>query len=327
MINLYSVTRGGLQQHDASADLASGMWIDLHDPTPDEEATVEKALSINIPTREEMREIEESARIYEEYGALFMTAVMIAGVSERRPVRSEVTFVLTPDHLVTVRYADPLPFKTFQQKCSRKPDDHDSSDLLFISLIQQIVARIADVLEKISTDLDSVAGDIFREEGVAAKGDETQKPQIDLQGTVRRLGRSSALLGKLRESLLSFSRILSFTRQSAESWLKPEMKAKAKSAERDITSLTEYAEHLASQIGHLQEATFSLINIEQNRVIKVFSIAAVLFLPPTLVATLYGMNFKNMPELGWEFGYPFALLLMVISALIPFYWFKRNGWL
>ncbi len=326
MITLYSVSKSGLQQLDGSADLASALWIDLHAPTPDEEAAIERALGIDIPTREEMREIEESSRIYEEYGALFMTAVIIAGVSEKRPVRSEVSFVLTPEHLVTVRYSDPLPFKTFQQKCSRKPADHGSSDLLFISLVEQIVARIADVLEKVTTDLDGVATDIFQEEGVAAK-DDTNKTQIDLQGVVRRLGRANGLQGKLRESLLSFSRVLSFTRQSAEAWLKPEVKTKARSLERDVTSLTEYAEHLAAQIGHLQEATFSLINIDQNRVIKVFSIAAVLFLPPTLVATMYGMNFKNMPELDWIFGYPFSIGLMILSAMIPFFWLKRKGWL
>ena len=326
MKSLYAVSKNGLQELEGSAELSSAMWIDLHAPSPEEETEVERALGIDIPTREEMREIEESARIYEEYGALFLTAVMIAGVSERRPARSEVSFVLTPEHLVTVRYSDPLPFKTFQQKCSRKPEDHNSSDLLFISLVEQIVARIADVLEKVTTELDSVAGDIFHEEGAVAKKD-THPPQIDLQGAVRRLGRSSALLGKLRESLLSFSRILSFTRQSAESWLKPEVKTKAASLERDIASLTEYSEHLAGQIGHLQEATFSLINIDQNRVIKVFSIAAVLFLPPTLVATMYGMNLKNMPELNWTLGYPFSLLLMVVSALVPFYWLKRKGWL
>jgi magnesium transporter len=237
MKSLYAVSRSGLQELGGSVELSSALWIDLHAPTVEEETEVEQALSIDIPTREEMREIEESSRIYEEYGALFLTAVMIAGVSERRPTRSEVSFVLTPEHLVTIRYADPLPFKTFQQKCSRKPGDHSSSDLLFISLVEQIVARIADVLEKVTTELDSIAGAVFHEEGTMAKGD-VRAPQLDLQSTVRRLGQASALLGKLRESLLSFSRILSFTRQSAESWLKAEVTSKARSLERDIASLT-----------------------------------------------------------------------------------------
>ena len=330
MMGLYAVSGGGLQRLEPQAQLADGLakasWIDLNAPTEEEETAVERAIGVDVPTREEMRDIEESSRIYERKGALFLTGVIITGIAEHRPRRTEVSFVLTPEHLVTVRYADPLPFKLFEQKCARQPEEHNSADRLFISLIEQIVQRIADILEKITTELDGVAGDVFREEGAAAK-DETHPPRIDLQSIVRRLGRSSALLGKLRESLLSFSRILSFVRRSAETWLKDEVKEKAKSLERDLTSLAEYAEHLSAQIGHLQEATFNLINIEQNRVIKVFSIAAVLFLPPTLVATLYGMNFKYMPELNWVLGYPFSLLLMIASAIIPYYWFKRNNWL
>ncbi len=331
MISLYAVSAGGLQLLEPEGELSDGLkkaiWIDLKTPTEEEEGALESTLGIDIPTREEMREIEESSRIYEERGALFLTGVMVTGAAEHRPVRTEVSFVLTPQHLVTVRYSDPLPFKTFQQKCARKPEEHNTTSLLFVSLVEQIVQRIADVLEKVASDLDGVAGDIFHGESSVAGNDGVRVPRIDLQGTVRRLGRSGALLGKLRESLLSFNRILSFVRQSGESWLNGEVKGKARSLERDIASLNEYAEHLAAQIGHLQEATFNLINIEQNRVIKVFSIAAVLFLPPTLVATLYGMNFKYMPELSWTLGYPFSLLLMVASAIIPYYWFKRNGWL
>jgi magnesium transporter len=329
MMHLYSVRNGGLETLE-SAKPGEGpgdaMWIDLCEPSDEEEAATEKLLGVDIPTREELQQIEESSRIYEAGGSLFMTGVIIAGISHKRPFRSEVGFVLTPEHLVTIRYADPLPFKTFAQKCSRKPDDHGSSDLLFVSLVEEIVERIADVLEKITGELDNVAGDVFSEEGVAAR-DRGDKPRIDLQAVVRRLWRASALLGKLRESLLTFNRILSFFRKSEENWLKEEAKARAESQQRDIDSLTEYAQHLTAQIGHLQDGTFNLINIEQNRVIKVFSIAAVLFLPPTLVATVYGMNFKFMPEVNWLLGYPFAIAMMVLSAFLPFYWFKRNGWL
>lgn len=332
MINLYAVKQGGLQKLEFQDEpvegrLSHAVWVDLNAPTPEEEAAVERELGVDIPTREEMREIEESARIYEERGGLFMTGVVIAGIAERRPVRSEVMFVVLPKHFVTVRYADPLPFQMFQQKCARKPEEHQSSDLLFVSLVQQIVQRAADVLEKITAELDGLADELFDEKHGAAADEEMQAHRVDLQGIVRRLGRSSGLLGKLGESLLSFNRVLAFFRHSAEPWLHDDAKAKAKSLERDIASLTEYSANLSAQIGHLQNATFNLINIEQSRVIKVFSIAAVLFLPPTLVATSYGMNFKFMPELNWVLGYPLALVLMVASAVAPFYWFKRNGWL
>jgi magnesium transporter len=260
-------------------------------------------------------------------GGLFMTGVIVAGISQHRPTRSEVTFVVVPKHLVTVRYSDPLPFRTFEQKCARRPEEHQSSDMLFVSLVEQIVARTADVLQKITADLDAVADELFDERHGAATDNEVQRHRIDLQAIVRQLGRSSGLLAKLSESLLSFNRILAFFRHSAEPWLQDEAKSKAKSLERDIASLTEYGANLNAQIGHLQDATFNLINIDQSRVIKVFSIAAVLFLPPTLVATSYGMNFKFMPELNWFLGYPIALVLMVLSAIAPYYWFKRKGWL
>jgi magnesium transporter len=332
MMNLYAVGDGGLIKLEPGTELKSGMfgdveWIDLHDPTPEEESMIEQELGVDIPTREEMKEIEESSRIYDEHGALFMTGVMIAGISDHRPKRSEVTFVVLPTHFVTVRYADPLPFQTFKQKCARRPEEHQSSDLLFVSLVEQIVQRAADVLEKITADLDGVAEELFDEKRGAATDQELQSHRINLNGIVRQLGRSSGLLAKMGESLLTFNRVLSFFRHSAEPWLRDDAKAKAKSLERDIASLTEYESHLVAQIGHLQNATFNLINIEQSRIIKVFSIAAVLFLPPTLVATSYGMNFKFMPELNWTLGYPLAIALMILSAIAPFYWFKRNGWL
>jgi magnesium transporter len=332
MITLYAVETTGLHKLEPRTEPTTGRfthaaWIDLHDPTAEEEAMVEQELGVDIPTREEMREIEESSRIYDEKGGLFMTGVVIAGIAERRPVRSEVMFVVLPKHFVTVRYSDPLPFRTFEQKCARKPEEHQSSDLLFVSLVEQIVQRAADVLEKVTADLDGVAEELFDERRGAATEKEMQRHRVDLQGIVRQLGRSSGLLAKLSESLLSFNRVLSFFRHSAEPWLHDEAKDRAKSLQRDVASLTEYGANLTTQIGHLQNATFNLINIEQSRIIKVFSVAAVLFLPPTLVATIYGMNFKFMPELNWVSGYPLALVLMVISAIVPIYWFKRNGWL
>ncbi|WP_088342960.1 MULTISPECIES: magnesium transporter CorA family protein [Rhodomicrobium] len=331
MITLYAVENSGLQKLASTVELkdrfGKATWIDLQDPTAEEEVTVEQTLGLNIPTREEMRQIEESSRIYEEHGGLFMTGIVIAGISERRPVRAEVMFVVTPQHLVTIRYSDPLPFQTFQQKCARKPEDHATSDLLFVSLVEQIVQRVADVLEKVTADLDGVAHELFGDLNDSQGGAKALQPHIDLQRVVRKLGHFSALLAKLGESLLSFSRVLAFFQQSTEEWLQKSAKAKAKSLTRDITSLSEYSARLASQIGHLQDATFNLLNIEQSRIIKVFSIAAVVFLPPTLVATIYGMNFKYMPELNWALGYPFALILMVISAIVPIYWFKRSGWL
>ena len=275
-----------------------------------------------------------------------MVAVVVTGISERRrPATAEVTFVLTPKTLATIRYADPLPFRTFAEKCRRSPAEaHDSSELVFLSLLENIVNRLADILEAADAELDALSEAVFADGGdtIGAEGgavpDATRRRwswraarrrarPADLQAVVKRLGRASALVSKLRESLLSIGRVLAFFRQGAGDRIKDGARARLRTLDRDVASLTEYDAQLSAEIGFLLQAAFGLIGLEQNAIIKVFSIAAVLFLPPTLVGTVYGMNFERMPELHWAFGYPFALALMVASAVAPYLWFKRRGWL
>ncbi|HEV7255197.1 MAG TPA: magnesium transporter CorA family protein [Mesorhizobium sp.] len=302
---------------------ADVVWFDLFDPTPEEERAVEHLLGVAVPTRQEMAEIEESARLYTEAGALVMTAVVAQGVTEGRPRRAQVTFVLNAGHLVTVRYADPLPFRNFAAKCARQPERHRTAAAVLVSLLETIVERAADVLEGVAAELNEIAATLFlddRERGPA-------KAETVLRSIVRRLGRKNVTLAILRESLLSLSRLVPFLRQGAGGFLPDDDAVRLKAIDRDIRSLSAYEAQTEAQITYLHDATLGLINLDQNRIIKVFSIAAVLFLPPTLVGTVYGMNFEFMPELNWLFGYPFALLLMVVSALIPLWWFKRRGWL
>jgi magnesium transporter len=301
------------------------LWIDLYNPTREEEQGVETLLGLQVPTQQEMAEIEESSRLYEERGALVVTAVVINGVVEGRPSRTQVTFVLTPTHLVSVRYADPVPFRAFEAKCQRQPEAHASSDRIFISLLESIVERAADVLESVATDLNEVSTTLFFDD--EPRRQKPKQNEDELQTVIKRLGRKNLTTAILRESLLSLSRLVPYVRQGAATWLINGTPARLKQLERDLRSLTAYEGQMSSEIVYLHEATLGLINLDQNRVIKVFSIAAVLFLPPTLVGTIYGMNFEFMPELKWLFGYPFALLLMVISAIVPYYWFKRRGWL
>ena len=344
MIGAFAVREGvlgPLPALDPAALPADALWIDLLSPTAEEEDAAERLLGVGVPTREEMAEIEESARLYEERGALVMTAVVVTGISEhRRPSTAEVTFVLTPTMLATVRYADPLPFRAFAAKCRRDPDAHGTSELVFLSLVENVVNRVADVLEATGAQLDALSEEVFEGDGAAAHGAPASEgarppeerargrpPRTDLQAVVKRLGRANALAGKLRESLLSIGRVLAFFRQGMGERLRDGAKARLRTLDRDVASLTEYDAQLSAEIGFLLEATFGLIGLEQNDIIKVFSIAAVLFLPPTLVGTVYGMNFEHMPELHWAFGYPFALALMVLSAIAPYYWFKRRGWL
>jgi magnesium transporter len=327
MLTSYGLRDGRLTRLALAAPSPDDVvWIDLHDPTHEEEKFVETLLGLQVPTRQEMAEIEESARLYEEHGALVMTAVVINGVAEGHPSRTQVTFVLTKTHLVSVRYADPVPFRTFAAKCQRQPNGLTTSDRIMVGLLESIVERAADVLELVAADLNEVSTRLFIEDEVPVRR-KAKRVENELQVLIKRLGRKNMTVSILRESLLSLTRLIPFLRQGAEEWLTSGSPGRVKQLDRDLRSLSAYEGQLSSEIVYLHDATLGLINLDQNRIIKVFSIAAVLFLPPTLVGTVYGMNFEAMPELRWTYGYPLALVLMVGSAALPYSWFKRRGWL
>lgn len=321
MITFYSLRQDRLERLDRASflslpDPADVLWIDLCGPTQEEERAVETLLGLEVPTRQETAEIEESARLYEQNGALIMTAIVICGVGEGKPSRTQVTFVLTRTHLVSLRYADPVPFRTFEAKWQRQPELHTTSDHIFVSILESIVERAADVLELVAADLNEVSVKLFLEEEQPPKG---KSIEDELQALIKRLGRKNMMVSILRESLVSLSRLIPFMRNGAGAWLTSGGPARLKQLDRDLRSLTAYEGQMSSEIIYLQDATLGLINLDQNRIIKVFSIAAVLFLPPTVVGTIYGMNFEFMPELRWVFGYPFALVLMVLSAVLPYH--------
>ncbi|WAJ26311.1 magnesium transporter CorA family protein [Antarcticirhabdus aurantiaca] len=325
MITLHTVDGGRLVSAGSDCSrLPEGLvWVDLHNPTKDEEKAVESMLGIQVPTQLEMAEIEESSRLYEEGGALVMTAVLIENATHKRPARTPVTFVLTKERLITVRYADPMPFRAFEAKRHKAPESYTTATLLFIALLDSIVERIADLIEVAETAVGDVSTRIFYDEEVKPNAEERS---ANLRNLLILLGRKNRMLAILRESLLSLNRLILFVRAGA-SFIKDGANGKLKAVERDIRSLAEYEARVEAEIAYLQDSTLGLINIEQNTIIKVFSIAAVLFLPPTLVGTIYGMNFEHMPELSWRVGYPLALVMMIVSAIIPFWWFKRKGWL
>jgi magnesium transporter len=331
MMQTFCVRDGRLVQvHVPPADLpqASGVvWIDLRDPTPEEEESVENALGVDVPTREELSEIEESARLYEDGEALVMTAVVANGVAEGKPSSTLVTFVLTRTHLVTVRSADPLPFRNFEAKRQRQAEALTSSDRILIALLESIVERAADVMELIAGELNEASNRLFIEDEARSRRRRAKRVENELQILIRRLGRKYLTLSILRESLLSLSRLLALLRSSAQDRLGNGAPARLKQIDRDLRSLASYEAQLSSGVNYLHEATLGLVTLDQNRIIKTFTIAAVLFLPPTVVGAIYGMNFKHMPELDWDYGYPLALVLMLLSSVAPYYWFKRRGWL
>ncbi|MGI8604616.1 MAG: magnesium transporter CorA family protein [Verrucomicrobiales bacterium] len=311
----------------ALATLAEALWIDLLEPSPTEIARVQSALGLELPTRSEMQEIEASSRLYQESGALFMTATMIYRAETAFPESTAATFVLTTKNLVTIRYADPTPFRTFAVKADRNYAAFASRDKMFGGLVDEIIDRIADILELVAAELDAISRTIFNIPSASGPPRDPDAPKPNYSALLERIGRSGELATKARESLVTLTRVAAFFTETQRTAAPQELDEHWRTIRSDLISLSEHSTFLSSKVNFFLDATLGRINIEQNTIIKIFSVAAVVFLPPTLVASIYGMNFKLMPETGWPFGYPMAILMMILSAVLPFLYFKRRGWL
>ena len=327
MLTIYEFHAGELKPRSGkSAGKApitdEAVWLDLLDPTPEEESKVEKALKLNVPTREEQQEIEASSRLYQEDGALFMTASVITQSEQAETKMTPVTFILAGNRLVTVRYAEPRAFAIYAARCNRAEPDLRSGVNVLIGLIETIVDRLADFIERIQADVDVLSHAVFDIKGGAA----TRQRRFDL--VLKSIGREGEMSSKARESAHSLGRLLTFFAYAAqERKVGKALQSRIRTATRDVNSLTDQVSFLSSKIIFLLDATLGMINIQQADIIKIFSVAAVVFLPPTLIASIYGMNFRHMPELDWWFSYPLALGLMVLAAVLPYLYFKRKGWL
>jgi magnesium transporter len=324
MLKIYQQQNGGLKGvvlSEADAIPANAIWIDLFNPTNDERLRVNGLLRLEMPTRADMEEIEVSSRLYQEDGALFLTAMILSNAETDSPAADVVSFVLSQDKLVTVRYIDPQPFKTFAARCDRGSSMATRADMVLMALLDVIVDRMADVLERAGAEIEAISKDIFQ------PPDGTTMQSKDFQAVLRRLGRKHDLTGKMRESLLSISRVLSFLTPAMDGKPNKDVRTHIKTLTRDVQSLQDHTTFLGSKLNYLLDATLGLINIDQNNIIKIMSVAAIVFLPPTLFASIWGMNFHFMPELSAEIGYPFALIVIVISGILPYAWFKRRGWL
>ncbi|BCA94676.1 magnesium transport protein CorA [Legionella antarctica] len=290
------------------------LWIDLINPSEEEENIIEQSVGLNIPTREEMREIELSSRLYKQKDVLFMTAIMIAQSDSVNPKQDAVTFVITPKQLITIRYIEPQSFRLF---ISRLDKIHiDSSTSLLTDLLDTTIDRLADILEGISHRLERYSKDIFQSKS---------SHNTSYQQLLQQLGVNGELNAKIVESLMSFTRLIPYFDQSAI--VKNDEHIRLLMLSKDITSLNDHATFLSNKISFLLEATLGMVQIEQNGIIKIFSVAAVIFLPPTLIASIYGMNFSFMPELSWKYGYILAIGLMLFSSWAPYKYFKYRKWL
>lgn len=308
----------------ANAVPASVVWIDVDRPTPNEERALEALVGVDLPTAEEMKDIEPSSRLYRENGAIYMTANVVWRADSDEPESAPITFVLVGGRLITIRYSEPRPFAAFIAYAERHREACPSGPRALIGLMEGVVDRTAEILEKSGAEVDAISRTVFRLRSV---DDAELRSSAALRQLLSRLALNQNLVTKVRESLVSMGRMLSFFAATGDPSDDSEAREHLRSVSRDIQSLTDHASFITQSTSFLQDAALGLINLEQNEIIKIFSVAAVMFLPPTLVASIYGMNFQFIPELSWRGGYPFAIALMILSALIPFLYFKRRKWL
>jgi magnesium transporter len=292
------------------------VWADLLEPTREDILLIKQIAGIDVPTPEEMREIEPSSRLYREGLALFMTASVLNHADSPDPETRAITFVLADGMMTTIRYSTPTPFLTFQARIQSQPELGASAEIALVELLDTIVDRIADTLEGIDAHVSALSKSIF---ALEQRRDYTEE--------LKTIGLNAVRCSKVDESLVGLSRLLTFFDANMRQIGQKQVRPRVKDLQRDIVSLMGYVERMSEKLQLLLDATLGLVNIQQNNIIKIFSVIAVVFLPPTLVASIYGMNFHVMPELDWELGYPLALLIMFLSAIGPYLYFRHRGWL
>jgi magnesium transporter len=303
----------------ASHLIQEALWIDLLEASEEEEKLVSETLDIEMPSKKEMEEIEPSSRLYRENDSLFLTATMVAYSEAPEPKSDAVTFILTENKFITIRHIEPQAFVLYFNMIKKATDVPYTPYSLLIGLFETTTDRLADILEKISDYFDELSYRIFHKSDV-------DNHSLNYKEILLTIGVNRILGSKIRDSLISFNRIISFL-EKAKMIEDAELNLRLNIIKKDIAALSDYAVFISSEVNFLLDATLGMVNIEQNAIIKIFSVAAVIFLPPTLLASIYGMNFKHMPELDWFAGYPISLLLMVISAWLPYHYFRKKKWL
>jgi magnesium transporter len=302
------------------------VWIDLEAPSADDVRLVEQMTGLTIPTRTDLDEIERSSRLYKEDGALYLSMPVVRrGENDGAPEVTPLGFVLTPERLITIRFVALPSFDSFAAELAKPGAVCTSGAYVLQGLLANIVDRVADILEQVSGELDGISHFIFHSGD--ALGARPKRMNEQLRAVLRRIGAVGDLTAKLRDSMLGVGRIVQYVTASVPDQVGADLSAQFTTVHEDVHSLTEYEQHLASKVDFLLNATLGFINIEQNNIIKVLTVVSVVGVPPTLVASIYGMNFEHMPELHWAYGYEYGLALVFGSALVSLLWFRIRGWL
>jgi magnesium transporter len=317
MLNIYSISSGFSNTQGKEA-----FWVDLFDPTPEESAKVTSECGISIPSRESLQEIESSSRLRAEGQVLYVSMPLAIQDDATGLVPVPLGFILSPQQLVTVRYSELHAFADVKARVERK-ECLGSADV-FAALIESMVDTSADMLEKMSRDLAAVSARAFGRRGAAPLRD--KRFSRELRDSVNAVGTAGDQLSHIRESLLGLQRIVGYVAEMTAAWLLPTLQSRLKTVRQDLVSLVDFESHLSGKTQFLLDAILGFINTDQNDIFKVLTIVSVVGIPPTLIASMYGMNFHYMPELSWRWGYPYGLALIAVSILVPILWFKRRGW-
>lgn len=324
MLTLYVKNgEGAVRQAQPGETPETCLWADLLNPTPEERAEVERRYGVMLPDREQMHAIELSERFYEEDQACFLNAAIITGVETPNPELHHLLFVLTKDTLITLRHSDPAPLRRLVERIHKKQvKPHSAADLLLM-VVEGMVGRIADTLEAIGKNTERLSQVVI----AVLKGGQSQEDDLQLSDVLCEVNRGEDMLSKSYQSLFSLQLLLDFLQQSEARKYAGKKLRDLSVVEKDIRALLQHGEYLSQKMEFLLESTLGLINIEQNNIIKMFTVLAMIFMPPTLIASIYGMNFHHMPELDWRLGYPFAIGMMVFAAWLPYRYFRKKGWI
>jgi magnesium transporter len=250
-----------------------------------------------------------------------MTATVVTKLDTARPENSQITFILTPDRLVTNRYVDPLPFRRYITYAERHPALCSSAAAVLAGLLEAMVNRIADVLERTGDEMDALSAEVFGAPNIARRRDR------DYRAILERVGRNGDLNSKARETLGSLTRLIGFLQQSNGPRFDEEVRGRLQSILKDAEQLSSHAAFMSNKVQFLLDATLGMINIDQNNILKIFSVATVVLLPPSVIGAVFGMNFDVIPGSHATWGFWGALAVMAISAIVPLVYFKRRGWL
>ena len=324
MLTIYRDPDGSVRDKGPAEFPPGVLWIDLVNPTEEEKAFVERRTRMHIPSVEALSEIESSSRQRLDRGVIYLSTPVVARSDTAEAFLTPVGFVLTKTLLVTVRFEKLSTFDHVAERI-RRDETLRSAFGVFAALLEALVDRGADVLERLGGDLELLSRSVFR-----ANPREMQRSMRStrrLRRTLTSVGVIGQRLSLARDALLGLGRIPPFVQGVCHDWIDQDFEARLGSISRDITSINDFEGHLSNKVQFLLDAILGFITIEQNDLFKILTIVSVAGIPPVLIAGIYGMNFKNMPELSWTWGYPAALVAIVLSAVLPVLWFKWRGWL